>query len=116
MISWEPCVAEISDSWFQGTFLQPTTFRGFVELNSSPSEKKNNNNNNNSSQEIRLPVPLFLVPRSEQRFDGKRVIVRILMIVLLEKQVENLFVEGYADLIWLPWFFCLLLCIFVLRV
>lgn len=83
MISWEPCVAEISDSWSQGTFLQPT-----------------------SRKEIRPPVPLFLVPRSEQRFDGKRVIVRILMIVLLEKQVENLFVEVYTDLIWLLWFFC----------
>lgn len=106
MISWEPCVAEISDSWFQGTFLQPTTFCGFVELTSSPSEKKKINNNNNNSQEIRPPVPLFLVPRSEQRFDGKRVIARILMIVLLEKQVENLFMEVYTDLIWLLWFFC----------
>ena len=40
MISWEPCVAEISDSWVEGTVLQPTTFRGFVGLNSLPSPPK----------------------------------------------------------------------------
>ena len=41
LISWEPCVAEISESWFQGTFLQPTTFRGFEEPN--PTFVKNKN-------------------------------------------------------------------------
>ena len=102
LISWEPCVAEISESWFQGTFLQPTTFRGFEEPN--PTFVKNKNKTKKRKTIIIIiiiiiitttqprnpaPAPPFLVPRSEQRFDGKQVFVRIVRIGLLEKQVEH---------------------------